>query len=140
MAEQDQVSFQRGDNTTLLVRLSGAWRLRGGFPSASLVDRELRSAAQVRGVAFDAQELISWDSSILTFLVELSELCRQRGINMDRAGLPAGVRGLLDLAEAVPEKKGARKEESRYRFSNALAIPPSAPVTLWERCSNFSGR
>ena len=91
MAEQDQVSFQRGDDTTLLVRLSGAWRLRGGFPSASLVDRELRSAAQVRGVGFDAQELISWDSSILTFLVELSELCRQRGINMDRAGLPTGV-------------------------------------------------
>jgi phospholipid/cholesterol/gamma-HCH transport system permease protein len=116
MAQQDQVSFQRGDDTTLLVRLSGAWRLRGGFPSASLVDRELRSAAQVRGVAFDAQELISWDSSVLTFLVELSELCRQRGINMDRAGLPAGVRRLLDLAEAVPEKKGARKEEVEIPF------------------------
>ena len=115
MAQQDQVSFQRGDDTTLLVRLSGAWRLRGGFPSASLVDRELRSAAQVRGVAFDAQELISWDSSVLTFLVELSELCRQRG-NMDRAGLPAGVRRLLDLAEAVPEKKGARKEEVEIPF------------------------
>ena len=115
MAQQDQVSFQRGHDTTLLVRFSGAWRLRGGFPSASLVDRELRSAAQVRGVAFDAQELISWDSSVLTFLVELSELCRQRG-NMDRAGLPAGVRRLLDLAEAVPEKKGARKEEVEIPF------------------------
>ena len=97
MVEQDQVSFQRGDDTTLLVRFSGAWRLRGGFPSASLVDRELQSAAQVRGVAFDTKELISWDSSVLAFLVELSELCRQRGINMDRAGLPAGVRRLLHL-------------------------------------------
>jgi phospholipid/cholesterol/gamma-HCH transport system permease protein len=104
MAEQDQVSFQRGDDTTLLVRLSGAWRLRARFPSASLVDRELRAAAQVRGVAFDAQELISWDSSILTFLVELSELCRQRGINMNRSGLPAVLRGVLDIAEAVPDK------------------------------------
>src|SRR4249920_3373492 len=65
MAEQDQVSFQRGDDTTLLVRFSGAWRLRGGFPSASLVDRELESAAQVRGVAFDTKELISWDSSVI---------------------------------------------------------------------------
>ena len=66
MAEQDHVSFQRGDDTKLLVRSSGAWRLRGGLPSVSLVDRELRSAAQVRGVAFDAQELSSWDSSVLT--------------------------------------------------------------------------
>lgn len=116
MAEQGQISFQRGDDTKLLVRLSGAWRLRGGLPSASLVDRELQSAAQVRGVAFDAQELISWDSSVLTFLVELSELCCQRGINMDRTGLPAGVRRLLELAEAVPEKKGARKEEVETPF------------------------
>ena len=122
MAEQDQVSFQRGHDTTLLVRFSGAWRLRGGFPSASLVDRELRSAAQVRGVSFDTQELISWDSSVLAFLVELSELCRQRGINMDRAGLPAGVRRLLHLAEAVPEKKGARKEEAEISFLQRVGV------------------
>ena len=129
MAEQDQISFQRGDDTTLLVRFSGAWRLRGGLPSASLVDRELQSAAQVRGVAFETKELISWDSSVLAFLVELSELCRQRGINMDRAGLPAGVRRLLHLAEAVPEKKGARfarldcrcgRSPSRCRVDQAI--------------------
>jgi phospholipid/cholesterol/gamma-HCH transport system permease protein len=35
---------------------------------------------------------------------------------MDRAGLPAGVRRLLDLAEAVPEKKGARKEDVEIPF------------------------
>jgi phospholipid/cholesterol/gamma-HCH transport system permease protein len=122
MVEQDQVSFQRGDDTTLLVRFSGAWRLRGGFPSASLVDRELQSAAKVRGVAFDTKELISWDSSVLAFLVELSELCRKRGINMDRAGLPAGVRQLLHLAEAVPEKKGARREEAEISFLQRVGI------------------
>ena len=122
MAEQDQISFQRGDDTTLLVRFSGAWRLRGGLPSASLVDRELQSAAQVRGLAFDTKELISWDSSVLAFLVDLSELCRQRGINMDRAGLPAGVRRLLHLAEAVPEKKGARKEEAEISFLQRVGI------------------
>jgi len=61
-------------------------------------------------VAFEAQNLIHWDSSILTFLTDLSEICRQRSINLDRAGLPVGVRRLLDLAEVVPERKGARKE------------------------------
>ena len=84
--------------------------MRGGLPSASLLQRELESAPQVEKVAFEAGELISWDSSVLAFLVEVSELCRKRGINMDRASLPAGLRRLLDLAEAVPEKTGARKE------------------------------
>lgn len=115
MAEQSQVSFQRSGEA-ILIRLSGAWRLRGGLPSASLVQRELEASPKVRGVALEAKELTSWDSSVLTFLVEVSELCRQRGINMDRTGLPAGVRRLLELAEAVPEKKGARKEEVEAPF------------------------
>ena len=110
MAEQSQVSFRRSGNT-ILMRLAGVWRLRGGLPSATLVQRELESSPEARRVVLEGQELTSWDSSVLTFLVEVSELCRQRGINMDRGGLPAGVRRLLELAEAVPEKKGARKEE-----------------------------
>ena len=115
MAEQSQVSFRHSGNT-ILMRLAGVWRLRGGLPSATLVRRELESSPETHRVVLEAQELTSWDSSVLTFLVEVSELCRQRGINMDRGGLPAGVRRLLELAEAVPEKKGARKEEVESPF------------------------
>jgi phospholipid/cholesterol/gamma-HCH transport system permease protein len=122
MVEQDHVSFQRRDDAALVVRLSGAWRLQGGLPSTSLLDRQLQSAAQVRSIAFDAGELISWDSSVLTFLIEVSDLCRQRGISVDRAGLPAGVRRLLSLAEAVPEKKGARKEKAEIPFLQRVGI------------------
>ena len=42
--------------------------------------------------------------------------CRARGIAEDRGGLPAGLRRLLELAEAVPEKKGARSEAARVSF------------------------
>ena len=119
MAEQSQVSFRRSGNT-ILMRLAGVWRLRGGLPSAALVQRELESSPEARRVVLEAQELTSWDSSVLTFLVEVSELCHQRGINMDRDGLPAGVRRLLELAEAVPEKKGARKEEVETPFLERL--------------------
>jgi phospholipid/cholesterol/gamma-HCH transport system permease protein len=116
MAEQSQVSFHRTDDATLIIRLSGAWRLRGGLPSAVSLGHELESPPKLRGIAFEAGELASWDSSALTFLVEVSELCRQRGIAMDRQGLPAGLRRLLELAEAVPEKKGARREAVEAPF------------------------
>ena len=116
MAEQDQVSFQRGNDTTLLIRLSGVWRLRGGMTSDATVQQELERSPQPARVAFEVQNLTHWDSSILTFLTNVSELCRQHGIAMDRSGLPAGVRRLLELAEAVPEKKGARKEEVEVPF------------------------
>jgi phospholipid/cholesterol/gamma-HCH transport system permease protein len=115
MAEQSQVSFQRNGDA-ILVHLSGAWRLRGGMSSEATVQQELERAPQPARVGFDAQTLTHWDSSILVFLTNVSELCRQHGIAMERAGLPAGVRRLLELAEAVPEKKGARKEEAATTF------------------------
>jgi phospholipid/cholesterol/gamma-HCH transport system permease protein len=80
------------------------------------VRQELERFPKPARVGFDAENLSHWDSSILTFLIEVSEVCRQHGINMDRAGLPTGVRRLLDLAEAVPEKKGARKETVETPF------------------------
>jgi phospholipid/cholesterol/gamma-HCH transport system permease protein len=110
MADDGQVLFTRKDDSTLNVQLRGAWRLRTGLPSATLFKRELASGREVRGITFDARELTSWDSSVLTFLVELSELCRQHGIPLEREGLPAGLRKLLTLAETVPERKGARRE------------------------------
>src|SRR5207249_8345404 len=110
MADNGQLSFTLDGDCTLNVQLRGTWRLRGGLPSATLFEHELASARQVRGITFDARELTSWDSSVLTFLVEVSELCRQRGIPVDREGLPVGVQKLLALAEAVPERKGARRE------------------------------
>jgi phospholipid/cholesterol/gamma-HCH transport system permease protein len=116
MADNSQLGFNLAGDATLKVQLRGVWRLRVGLPSAALVEHELESARQVRDIAFDTRELTSWDSSVLTFLVEVSELCRQRGIPMDREGLPVGVRKLLALAEAVPERKGARREVTQVPF------------------------
>lgn len=109
MVEQSQVLLQRSGEA-VLVRLSGAWRLQGGLPSDATVRQELERSPRPARIAFEAQTLSHWDSSVLTFLVAVSTLCRQRGIQMDRSGLPAGVRRLLELAEAVSERKGARKE------------------------------
>jgi phospholipid/cholesterol/gamma-HCH transport system permease protein len=109
-AARSNISFSQTDNATLEIKMGGTWRLSSGFPSAALVQQQLDSAPQVRRIAFDARDLTAWDSSVLAFLVDLSALCRGRGLNVERAGLPVGLQRLLNLAEAVPEKKGARKE------------------------------
>ncbi|HTK42149.1 MAG TPA: ABC transporter permease [Gemmatimonadales bacterium] len=106
----NQLSFERIDNDILLIRLSGSWHLRGGLGSSGAFERELQAFPAVRRAGFDAQKLTDWDSSILTFLARVSDVCRQRGVPLDLAGLPAGLRQLLVLAEAVPERAGARQE------------------------------
>ena len=115
MAE-GSLSFAQSHNAMLEVRLAGAWSLRGGLPSVALLENELNAARGVKSIAFDTTELQSWDSSVLVFLVETSALCRGRGIQLQRTGLPSGLQRLLDLAEAVPEKQGARKEAVQAAF------------------------
>jgi len=107
---QGTVSFFRADPVTLRISLAGPWHLKSDVPSASLVRDQLRSVRDVRRVSFDIARLTSWDSGLLTFLVKTSEFCRASGLEQDREGLSPGLRRLLELAEAVPEKKGARKE------------------------------
>ena len=134
METEGQISFRREDATTLRVRFSGTWRLRRGLPTAALVERELKSSGNVRGITFDADELAFWDSSVLTFLVDVSELCRQRGLNMDRAGLPAGCVGCSIWPRRCRRKKARAKRRSRRLFSNGSATLRSATALLSERC------
>ncbi|MBP1685819.1 MAG: hypothetical protein H6Q33_1962 [Deltaproteobacteria bacterium] len=105
---QAEISSNRLTDGTLVLRLSGPWQLRSDIPSVAAVQRELERAPQ--RVTFDTAGLTAWDSGLLTFLIKVSELCQQRQITADREGLPTGVRRLLALAEAVPERKGARQE------------------------------
>ncbi|HUI28398.1 MAG TPA: ABC transporter permease [Candidatus Kryptonia bacterium] len=103
-----ELLLSRSNDGTLLLRLAGAWQLRGELPSPEVVEREIASLPP-RRIAFDTSQLTAWDSGLLTFLLKVVELCRQRSVALDRAALPAGVLRLLALAEAVPERSGARQ-------------------------------
>jgi len=104
------LNFDHPSPDTLVLRFSGPWRLRTGVPGVEAVEREL-SSAQLKRVSLDTAKLAEWDSGLLTFLTRVLDLCRERQIEAKRDGLPTGVTRLLALAEAVPERKGARAAE-----------------------------
>jgi phospholipid/cholesterol/gamma-HCH transport system permease protein len=110
MSDDYGFSFVQTQDGTLVIRLVGRWRLTAGIPSAADLQGKVASAGILKRIGFDTRDLTGWDSSILAFVSKVSELCRQHNIPMDREGLPVGVRKLLELAEAVPERKGARRE------------------------------
>ena len=135
MASSGALSIEQTGAATLVIRLSGSWSLQGGLPSVAEVERCVVSAARPMGLSFDARALTAWDSSLLTFLTKVADLCQQQRISMDRSGLPPGIRRLLDLAEAVPERKGARKQTADLllleRIGNTtIATAGSAVETL----------
>src|SRR5208283_2217437 len=115
-----ELSFARSDNSTLVVRLAGDWHLRRGLPQPDLVLKQLDMAPKPARLTFDAAGLGDWDSGLLTFLMGVSEICHKRKLPADWSPLPEGVRGLIQLAEAVPEKLGVRQEASHATFIEEL--------------------
>jgi len=113
---QGSLSFDLVKDATLVVHFSGRWRLDKDLPPAVQLLRALDASPEPKRVSFDTANLTHWDSGLLSFLTETDELCRARGIVADRAGLPTGLRRLLELAEAVPEKKGTQAAPQRELF------------------------
>jgi phospholipid/cholesterol/gamma-HCH transport system permease protein len=111
-----EILLERRDQSSLLVHLQGAWQLGRDMPSTSVVAKELSARSAPSRIGFDTSQLTGWDSALISFLVGVDDLCRLHQIENDRSGLPAGVRRLVELAEAVPEKQGARSIPKRNPF------------------------
>ena len=84
------------------MQVSGSWTLHGPLPSTTEVDQAIDGGASVSRLCFDAGHLEAWDSSLVNVLFSLARAGEQAGIPLDLAGLPEGLRSLLDLARAVP--------------------------------------
>jgi phospholipid/cholesterol/gamma-HCH transport system permease protein len=101
---------------TVRLQLSGSWRLSQPLPAAADVERQLEARSDLRRVVFEARGVSDWDSGLLTFLRRLDGFVRRAGLEADASGLPEGVRRLLQLTTAVPERAGARRAVEREPF------------------------
>jgi phospholipid/cholesterol/gamma-HCH transport system permease protein len=113
---------------TVVVHLSGSWRLRDRLPDTADIQRAIDAGPPVHRLRFETQEITSWDSGLLSVLWELAANSAQVGIEVDQAGLPADVQRLLGLASAA-ETQGAAPapgEPSWLARVGAAALAASA--------------
>src|SRR5688572_14829263 len=95
------------------VRLAGVWSIRETLPEPEQAAREVEGLG-AKTVTFDAGGIERWDSGLLIFLLRLEHLLKEKSVELDREGLPEGVRQMLTLAEVVPEREDARgKDDSK---------------------------
>jgi phospholipid/cholesterol/gamma-HCH transport system permease protein len=73
------------------------------------------------------------------FLERVREGCERRGVGVDLGGLPSGVARLLALAEAVPEKKDARRGEKRVSFVARVGLAALAAYDATREFLSFLG-
>lgn len=106
-----KVSLQR-DGEQLVVGLAGTWQISAHLPGTTAVEAALDGPPAPEGIQFDSVGIEGWDSSVLTFLMGVEDAADDRSIPVDHEGLPDGVRRLVELARAVPER-GTRTEEPK---------------------------
>ena len=82
--------------------------------------QKAKGAPAVRDIGIAAQGLADWDTGLLIFLADTWKFCAEEKIRFTSMGLPQGVKNLLELATAVPEKKDARKAEQSVSFLTHL--------------------
>lgn len=114
-----------GEDGRLELRLSGDWLARSGIPTTAPLESEL-ARGTARSVSLDTTALGRWDSGLVAFAVRLQELCAQRGVPLDAAGLPRGVRRLIELSQAVPEKADARRPVASGNALHRLGLAGQA--------------
>src|SRR5262249_5277958 len=110
-ANDTRLGVERGRDGVVVVRLAGAWALEDGLPDMARIDEALGESPPPPALAFDMTGLERWDSGVLAFVAKVEDVARSRKVTVNREGLPPAVQRLLALAEAVPEKQGARAGE-----------------------------
>jgi phospholipid/cholesterol/gamma-HCH transport system permease protein len=129
-----EIKITTPTNDTLCLRLSGDWRIGQSIPSLEKMEKRLESDPKIQKITFDTSEIADWDSSLLTFLMDIHNECSKRNNAVDTDGLPIGVQKLIALATAVPERKGARRQIIRDPF---LVRIGALSITLWQAASEL---
>ena len=120
MIAPSKISLDHPSEHTLLVQLSGNWKIAKDAPTTTEVMKFLEPRPRIQQLIFETNELSGWDSSLLTFLLQIQDLSSKKGIKVDVGGLPKGVARLLDLATAVPKQKGFPLEPIKESFLSTV--------------------
>jgi phospholipid/cholesterol/gamma-HCH transport system permease protein len=120
------------------VTLAGDWRLADGLQQVERIGAA-SDASGIRALGFRDAGLRGWDSTLLTFVLDLRTACAARGIAFDPSGLPEGVRRLVELATAVPERTGTQQSGARDSFVRSVGKWAIAEWNAAGRAVRFLG-
>jgi len=121
MDTKSSLRFSRPTDDTLLIHFAGDWKLANKLPSIDEAREQIGKGPGTQRIAFDTKELKGWDSGLLIFYKKIVDTCVQNNIHVEQDGLPDGVKRLLHLASAVPERKEARRGKARIPFLEQVA-------------------
>jgi phospholipid/cholesterol/gamma-HCH transport system permease protein len=98
-----------------VLALSGDWSIDADLPELAKIT-DFLTREKPKCARLIAEDLGSWDSALLTFLIRLSQVLEQLAIERDDRTLPKGVLGMIALSQAVPERQDAIRNQTPNDF------------------------
>ena len=136
--EKCTLHFNRPTDDTLSILFSGSWKIRTGIPPIDNLQNEIESNPNIKQIVIDTQEITDWDSGLLTFLIKVNDCCSQKNITINTDGLPEGVKRLLEIATAVPEKE-THGDKAREPFLSRVGAQTIEVVQASRETLDFIG-
>ncbi len=99
-------------DATAILELGGRWLRNSKIEPVGRMLTGLDSLSLKR-IVIKADGLLAWDGRFPSYLLKIADYCDKHAIAFDEGALPDGVRNLLKLARAVPERAGARRGDKR---------------------------
>lgn len=121
-----------------VLYLEGSWTIENTIPE---MDDVLKSAQlpTERTLPVNCSKLEGWDSMLVSFLLKLDTCLSEKDIELEKAGLPSGVRGLLHLATAVEERSGAARAEEKQSYVTRTGERTLAMLDQGAKTISFMG-
>jgi phospholipid/cholesterol/gamma-HCH transport system permease protein len=110
-----RLAARRSESGVVTVEIAGNWLNRTALPDIGPLDKEL-AVGGVSALQFEVNQLGRWDSALLVRILAISDLCAKDNVEFRAKTLPDGLGKLITLAEAVPEKKDAARQEAKQTF------------------------
>ncbi len=110
-----RLAARRGDRGVVTVDIAGDWLDRTALPDVGPLEKEL-AAGGVSTLEFEAKQLGRWDSALMARIFAIDDLCAKANVEFRAKTLPDGLAKLIALAEAVPEKTDAAREDAKSTF------------------------
>ena len=107
--------------TIMVLSLTGDWTLHGESVNWPEFVQKLDGPQQrLQEISVTCNQPFNWDSRLLTFLRKLDTYAESNKIRLVTDGLPGGAQKLLQLSQAVPERRDAHRNELRTSILTQL--------------------
>jgi phospholipid/cholesterol/gamma-HCH transport system permease protein len=134
-----KANLSRNANRILLT-IEGDWSLhQHNNDEIGKVFSELDSQSGAEVLEIKADQLGSWDTSLLIFVSRIEEWCRAHKMQIEQGSLPVGIGSLLALAEEVPDRKTGRENPKRENLFSTIGNKALGGVAEFKESLEFVG-